>query len=169
MRIFIIMFQFPSNGNADPKQAESAKTAGWSRFQFPSNGKADCKDMWQIFKVTPIIEFQFPSNGKADRKESIRLARAIKRFVFNSLQTGKRIQSIKERSMLRVSESFNSLQTGTRIQRAAFSMVLASTTLVSIPFKRERGSQDLSRLHRHKMAITFQFPSNGNAYRKLAH
>ena len=62
---------------------------------------------------------------------------------FNSLQTGKRIQSnLKPVEMIPVATGFNSLQTGKRIQRVQEVI-------------QGEGLKDL-----------FQFPSNGKAYPK---
>ena len=103
------MFQFPSNGKADPKKQQEFFAKVWLEFQFPSNGKADPKD-WQV--------------------------RCITRYTarFNSLQTGKRIQSSK-------------YARGVRKRRD-----------VSIPFKRESGSKEISRQRIKLGSITVSIP-----------
>ena len=186
------LFQFPSNGKAYPKvevfaRAETSplsfnslqtgkhiqrrtpeRSAGTqSRFQFPSNGKPYPKSKNSRTRYTSnMILFQFPSNGKAYPKSMASL-HPSPLHSFNSLQTGKHIQSEelnlrnedfhkfqfpsngkaypKEADLLQLTEEylacFNSLQTGKHIQRA-------STTVD------ERDD------------IAFQFPSNGKAYPK---
>ena len=113
-------FQFPSNGKADPKIVVYPPQPAFNQFQFPSNGKADPKSeesdeeveegkvsipfkresgskvAEKILGMVPEKEkeFQFPSNGKADPKcEPGAVYRKCKNC-FNSLQTGKRIQSV---------------------------------------------------------------------------
>ena len=113
------------------------------KFQFPSNGKAYPKIMNQTMdKVRDV--FQFPSNGKAYPK--------IKKNI---------------NPMRLMMWGFNSLQTGKPIQSTPYSPRPRWNVRVSIPFKRESLSKepptwrDRDRL-RHK----FQFPSNGKAYPK---
>ena len=91
------------------------------QFQFPSNGKADPKDQTKSEKERADASFQFPSNGKADPKGIwVRVYIQTKKGTgFNSLQTGKRIQStVIVPPYFDVEAGFNSLQTGKRIQRA---------------------------------------------------
>ena len=62
-------------------------------------------------------------------------------------------------------QSFNSLQTGKRIQS-----FLAQTIMifkeVSIPFKRESVSKAIGLANPYLISLSFQFPSNGKAYPK---
>ena len=166
---------------------------GVFRFQFPSNGKVYSKTNWgfeykksfivsipfkreSVFKdntdlITDdvLCEFQFPSNGKVYSKTLQKaLVIQFKSMCFNSLQTGKCIQSnfkkgisktfgryvsipFKRESVFKgqcrwrrgnsIMASFNSLQTGKCIQRKPVST---------------RELEDLE----------FQFPSNGKVYSK---
>ena len=240
------LFQFPSNGKADPKNPSVAKHFGLDyqvsipfkresgskdeliqqtiyqddyEFQFPSNGKADPKlansetgypvDMrvsipfkresgskvngHHIGLLAPN-KFQFPSNGKADPKTLLPVSHRMRhqRLGFNSLQTGKRIQRQKKSGGTVISLCFNSLQTGKRIQSSrgigaeygknkfqfpsngkAYPKVYPeritiNDKTVSIPFKRESGSKDLQYRSLQSPLIKFQFPSNGKAYPKQA-
>ena len=111
--------------------------------------------------------FQFPSNGKAYPKSKARSTKDLSRPSFNSLQTGRHIQSYISwypmRGYIKVSipfkregiskvqyvrpnvvqlVSFNSLQTGRHIQSLLQSFADGSPLL-------------------------FQFPSNGKAYPKF--
>ena len=64
-------------------------------FQFPSNGKAH-SDMFKnnIALTLAIVLFQFPSNGKAHSDLSkLTWVSAMSRRSFNSLQTGRHIQT----------------------------------------------------------------------------
>ena len=143
--------------------------------------------------------FQFPSNGKAYPKPLPNFP--TPRFFtlcFNSLQTGKRIQSCNSNimvirmrhtvsipfkresvskedsalfhSVLKV-QGFNSLQTGKRIQRHSLKDSGRSVSdCVSIPFKRESVSkgEKLKKVLKATATLKFQFPSNGKAYPKIA-
>ena len=64
--------------------------------------------------------------------------------------------------------SFDSLQTGTRIARDLYHQVRNNHLWVSIPFKRERASQGLDIISNMGFVDRFQFPSNGNAHRKVS-
>ena len=89
--------------------------------------------------------FQFPSNGKAYPKGRECRHRRFhpRRISFNSLQTGKRIQSTRRHSYC----------------------VLRNK--VSIPFKRESVSKgETSSQPNVRRKQLFQFPSNGKAYPK---
>ena len=124
----ILTFQFPSNGKAYPKQPCSSCSRGCLKFQFPSNGKAYPKYLTDrtlclrkrvsipfkresISKVITIamgkgtndqkLKFQFPSNGKAYPKSICAVACDKAGYRFNSLQTGKHIQSEHDRLIRR--------------------------------------------------------------------
>ena len=132
-------------------------------FQFPSNGKAYPKPVDVYVKVkAEEKKFQFPSNGKAYPKRWVGLTRRRDKMSFNSLQTGRHIQSFTVSEDVKVSTTrfqfpsngkaypkdvkvsttrkelagFNSLQTGRHIQRCT-EVVTTAATMVSIPFKRE--------------------------------
>ena len=140
-------------------------------FQFPSNGKAYPKHDWKGYFCQHNGEVSIPF-----KRESISKDRHSQRpclnnaFCFNSLQTGKHIQSHSDHAVLIHKEavfqfpsngkaypkvacldrpviryiSFNSLQTGKHIQRDQ---------------RRGQGGR--------QSRIRFQFPSNGKAYPKL--
>ena len=112
---------------------------------------------------------------------------------FNSLQTGKRITRFQNTPQWRrVCNGFNSLQTGKRITRKRKSFWTSWLSLVSIPFKRESGSQVKLLAEQYGIAglgfnslqtgkritsgddfekqlidFMFQFPSNGKADHKI--
>ena len=142
----------------------------------------------------PPDTFQFPSNGKAYPKQS-ELSKYEYGFSrFNSLQTGKRIQShphpldrwgterfqfpsngkaypkiLRHWRKMMSYVCFNSLQTGKRIQRSWFRPPCGDRSAwVSIPFKRESVSKDYWIARSSFWAMKFQFPSNGKAYPKSA-
>ena len=136
-------------------------------FQFPSNGKAQTKidDDNKVYVSAHL--FQFPSNGKADRKAVSKNTTARLPTCFNSLQTGKRIASqIYRQACCILIQSFNSLQTGKRIASSNTDPRKNPPSNVSIPFKRESGSQDARMGDKHFYTAPFQFPSNGKADRK---
>ena len=101
------MFQFPSNGKVYPKTASAGTPRGNPKFQFPSNGKVYPK----------LALLLFPVN---------------KRYSFNSLQTGKYIQS-------NAHNAWKSDLSGS----------------VSIPFKRESISKESGKMETSKSPIQY--------------
>ena len=85
-------FQFPSNGKVYPKLRWTEVPPAWRMFQFPSNGKVYPKFSIVGLAIALGFLFQFPSNGKVYPKRLLAQYQNIKRG-FNSLQTGKCIQS----------------------------------------------------------------------------
>ena len=111
--------------------------------------------------------FQFPSNGKAYPKraeEGVVVSHEVTSF--NSLQTGKRIQSDKLTQFATVPD------VSIPFKRESVSKVVShevsqdiSGSSVSIPFKRESVSKaEMVKVLSHE--LLFQFPSNGKAYPK---
>ena len=88
-------------------------------FRFPSNGKAYPKNL-QITMKSGKKVFPFPSSGKAYPKEHRHCRLDCRRSSFDSLRTGKRIQ--------------RSITISTR----------AGNSCVSIPFKRESVSKEVT-------------------------
>ena len=87
-----------------------------TRFQFPSNGKAYPKEMARFLISNADLSFNSLQTGKHIQSEVDRIDRnQIIRF--NSLQTGKHIQSEVDRIDRNQIIRFNSLQTGKQIQR----------------------------------------------------
>ena len=115
----------------------------YPRFQFPSNGKVDSE---RRIRLENFIVFGFNSlqTGKWIQSilmGSIRDGLASSRF--NSLQTGKWIQSLSIFLKKRIEKGFNSLQTGKWIQSRRYSQYSqGSRNYVSIPFKRESGFRE---------------------------
>ena len=108
-------FQFPSNGKAYSKSLNSSLRQRLILFQFPSNGKAYSK-VWLQYAPTGGVGVSIPF-----KRES----------VFKELQR----QIVYEFYIL---DSFNSLQTGKRIQSSTCILyIIYMYILVSIPFKRE--------------------------------
>ena len=140
------LFQFPSNGKVYPKSANIfSREEKIMSFNSLQTGKCIQSPMRSEY-INIIDEFQFPSNGKVYPKgrEWGPPHRNLRSFLsFNSLQTGKCIQSkAVERSLKELGvefqfpsngkvypkaininlassldQSFNSLQTGKCIQR----------------------------------------------------
>ena len=138
-----LSFQFPSNGKADRKRIPRHKRRKTSLVSIPfkresgSQGKRRIvRKRWQIFR------FQFPSNGKADRKgeQGDKLRRLYKSF--NSLQTGKRIASYSGRpDNILTFVSFQFPSNGKADRKCSEASCHMESARVSIPFKRESGSQ----------------------------
>ena len=139
------VFQFPSNGKVYSKGDALARTRERiEKFQFPSNGKVYSKIEKAENFANKEAEFQFPSNGK----------------VYSKIQKNFHFQFFM---------SFNSLQTGKCIQSESFVPGAEDGGTVSIPFKRESvfkvmtGKQVLLNID-----TPFQFPSNGKVYSKAS-
>ena len=139
-------FQFPSNGNADTKLPwRSDWWRRWSCFNSLQTGtriqRLENRTTYAIIKKVsipfkrergykafcllslagPADLFQFPSNGNADTKQDRDRLLFVDEYSFNSLQTGKQIQSLL-----------------LWIRR-----IVLILPRVSIPFKRERGYKAL--------------------------
>ena len=90
----LVLFQFPTNGKAYPKPWKQPEHTWCYTFQFPTNGKAYPKGLkpnTQDGKNQFV--FQFPTNGKAYPKPYTPWEAIKKVESFNSLRTGKHIQS----------------------------------------------------------------------------
>ena len=138
-------FQFPPNGKAYPKHTSCIGTGSWmGLFQFPPNGKAYPKRRNMAFYETHGTRFQFPPNGKAYPKASAKRHQEQQRRIgFNSLRTGKHIQSRKKYSSSSRELCFNSLRTGKHIQSISQSSPRRCIPhQVSIPSERESISKD---------------------------
>ena len=139
------MFQFPSNGKVYPKfnGLRRQYSTAPPKVSIPFKRESVSKDPPIVVQLKPLAES------------------------FNSLQTGKCIQSSGEfPPNLTTRESFNSLQTGKCIQRTE-EMLWAIRVLVSIPFKRESVSKEFRSKPINKEETMFQFPSNGKVYPKV--
>ena len=162
------LFQFPSNGKAYPKLNEAQKNwaAGsvsipfkresvskeiilrWgeedyiSMFQFPSNGKAYPKSAGEILKWLKLKKVSIPFKRESVSKDEKVILVMETPIGFNSLQTGKRIQSGESTYRKHQLKRFNSLQTGKRIQRIRKERKCIKIRKVSIPFKRESVSKE---------------------------
>ena len=134
-------------------------------FQFPSNGKAYPKTNSLIFKnfISVSIPFKRESVSKGpDETEEEETDES-----FNSLQTGKRIQSSELNEVQRAAvDSFNSLQTGKRIQRfsQSVSQFLSHSCFNSL--QTGKRIQRIIVVAGDNADAGFQFPSNGKAYPK---
>ena len=105
-------FQFPSNGKVHGKMRFRAMPEELVvKFQFPSNGKVHGKYDGYSLPELFVRVFQFPSNGKVHGKQ-ILFERKIQDIRFNSLQTGRYMESIRLYRKPPKEISFNSLQTG---------------------------------------------------------
>ena len=113
-------------------------------FQFPSNGKADPNGYKRVtVSSVAFHEFQFPSNGKADPNIRTSRRRRTLLICFNSLQTGKQIQTIRSETYLisakKVSIPFKRESRSKLIKKIP--LYLFYILWVSIPFKRESRSK----------------------------
>ena len=162
-------FQFPSNGKAHSDEEVSEKRHAsllkvsipfkregtFRRSPGPRRRRALCVSIpfkregtfrpnFRAKRDFAGAGFQFPSNGKAhsDRQRQRRTRRHA--LCFNSLQTGRHIQTTIEAGQYREGMCFNSLQTGRHIQ----------TYLTQA---------------KDEIKSTFQFPSNGKAHSDNTH
>ena len=143
-------------------------------FQFPSNGKAHPNlrfNSLQTGKQSKPERFQFPSNGKAHPNSWQRqMAESVQAPGFNSLQTGKHIQTVPcmrlMASLGTVSIPFKRESTSKLVTNEVGSVDLCK---VSIPFKRESTSKLSSCVCNVCNGNEFQFPSNGKAHPNTRH
>ena len=102
--------------------------------------------------------FQFPSNGKVDTKIKFRQPLTLNKVRFNSLQTGRWIQSCSEfngiRRSVRVSIPFKR-EGGYKVMHPRPNPAFG---IVSIPFKREGGYKGLR---------VWSYGENGNGFNSL--
>ena len=98
--------------------AERQQPTAGSHYSIPFKRESISKGEQESSQQrTRKTAFQFPSNGKAYPKtRSCRATRKSLKKCFNSLQTGKHIQSIPPKRKNVNELSFNSLQTGKHIQ-----------------------------------------------------
>ena len=92
-------FQFPSNGKAHPNQKRNRRFCFSGEFQFPSNGKAHPNFFLNNRQHIRNHQFQFPSNGKAHPNPLTEIPPSGISISFNSLQTGKHIQTLESPSL----------------------------------------------------------------------
>ena len=140
-------FQFPSNGKAYPKTYRvfyfrRCRHSVSIPFKRESISKVNaCKQ-----RGNHDDQFQFPSNGKAYPKVYLRkqYVSTTKDKVSIPFKRGKHIQSSQHHGNGRGSKyRFNSLQTGKHIQsRTRFRLLESNQRQVSIPFKRESISKE---------------------------
>ena len=189
-KIFARMFQFPSNGKADPKDWKRDETRAGTKVSIPFKRESRSKGTHSQRLPRMMHCFNSLQTGKQIQslKHSVYKLKIL--ICFNSLQTGKQIQRIttvsfadfwqggfqfpsngkadpKLTSTQGTGQSettgFNSLQTGKQIQRYSGLTDTAQKFMsVSIPFKRESRSKEKEAV-RATAAIEFQFPSNGKA------
>ena len=136
-----------------------------SWFQFPSNGKAYPKSPYKFFRQLHLNLFQFPSNGKAYPKKTGSRGTKISGESFNSLQTGKRIQSLVLDMAQGIKGEFQFPSNGKAYPKEVPLQQFAGYR-VSIPFKRESVSKVTKTSLKFNLHLLFQFPSNGKAYPK---
>ena len=138
-------------------------------FQFPSNGKAYPKVIVHKIKDDYFIYVSIPFKRESLSKEQSDYRETLSRHRFNSLQTGKPIQSPPWFYPTGLAIwGFNSLQTGKPIQSGRGGRIYSYSDggTVSIPFKRESLSKAMEEMLCFTKIFLFQFPSNGKAYPK---
>ena len=161
-----VSIPFKRESGSKETQRKGQKIWYHQRFQFPSNGKADPKRHLGDESCNDSTRVSIPFKRESGSKGTQNRRRFLYRF--NSLQTGKRIQSF---SHLRCSAvlslmpnyRFNSLQTGKRIQRIPVPNISA-IGIVGFQFP-SNGKADpkIEEWHPPGAEIMFQFPSNGKA------
>ena len=112
------------------------------------------------------VEFQFPSNGKVYPKLWLMARLGFGSFVsipFKRESISKDYGTLSDNFLL---PCFNSLQTGKYIQSYRDEVILDIFN-VSIPFKRESISKAEGSIAFSSLKPRFQFPSNGKVYPKL--
>ena len=139
------------------------------QFQFPSNGKVYSElSTKQSMYNNYYSVFQFPSNGKVYSEFSHRNPFSKTHWVHVSIPFKREsvFRVVDSRCKLCLGiKSFNSLQTGKCIQSTKNSSGISDAILVSIPFKRESVFRvSIEGGNKAKGSALFQFPSNGKVY-----
>ena len=136
-------FQFPSNGKVYPK-LDTAIEVGIDNLSFNSLQTGKCiQRMHTLQQGWSPSKFQFPSNGKVYPKQptrSIKMNTARVSIPFKRESVSKAFTIAKKSVFI---SGFNSLQTGKCIQSWYFTLGCSYRQIVSIPFKRESVSKDL--------------------------
>ena len=135
----MVKFQFPSNGKVYSKPTSSRKRLSSTRpFQFPSNGKVYSKKTAYTMHSDLEERFQFPSNGKVYSKVAAKkTVPATAAAGFNSLQTGKCIQSLLQ-AMAAIPKKVSIPFKRESVFKAWYGEYAGrKVPVVSIPFKRE--------------------------------
>ena len=162
----LLSFNSLQTGKRIQRVVAGTRIRALEKFQFPSNGKAYPKIQETPDLVVLMFRFQFPSNGKAYPKQA--QAERIKYLEdsFNSLQTGKRIQSSSLSSLSPAAYGFNSLQTGKRIQSCVLLQLRNSSFVSFNSLQTGKRIQRAKKRNHRGGKRKFQFPSNGKAYPK---
>ena len=140
-------------------------------FQFPSNGKADPKLNCYVSVATYITSFNSLQTGKRIQRRARFVKGVIQRLTcssFNSLQTGKRIQrNIRNlgRNLAYVSIPFKR-ESGSKDN--AGPIITSIVNLVSIPFKRESGSKVFISPTRTTVAYCFNSLQTGKRIQRIS-
>ena len=118
----------------------------------------------QLLSPAELVLVSIPFKRESVFRVHICERNESRNWCFNSLQTGKWIQSIRGNKCKRKDVSFNSLQTGKCIQSHDQNQSFWDDRCVSIPFKREVYSEKSDKTRLFQNLIAFQFPSNGKVY-----
>ena len=138
-------FNSLQTGKCIQRQRISTYTSGNKVFQFPSNGKVYSENYMNgdIFQST--VQFQFPSNGKVYSETMNTFGKSHEEIVFQFPSNGKVYSEGADDDDGNNETCFNSLQTGKCIQSTTMDTNPSERFWrVSIPFKREsvfRGSR----------------------------
>ena len=131
-------FQFPSNGKAYTKGYPKKTSQTYYYVSIPFKREGISKEMMQILQMLARSGFQFPSNGKAYTKSLSWYSTANRRqYCFNSLQTGRHIQSAIWNDPRTNDWKFQFPSNGKAYTKAFRFKRRSEVVSVSIPFKRE--------------------------------
>ena len=161
-------FQFPSNGKAYPKWCQILMIPRLSqkRVSIPFKRESVSKVNFNHQTGEYTQEVSIPFKRESVSKEKQRPLRHLPRQSFNSLQTGKRIQSQFDLFMGWLTAMFQFPSNGKAYPKSImWGTEPSAIVVVSIPFKRESVSKGSCRKP-SRSGRRFQFPSNGKAYPK---
>ena len=163
-----LMFQFPSNGKVYPKEEQLFLSAVISLFQFPSNGKVYPKGTYPNSIFVADHSFQFPSNGKVYPKCHAQILMRLLSMTVSIPFKRESISKVTAGTTNGVNYlSFNSLQTGKYIQ-SMVSKFFALMIAFQFPSNGKVYPKVSLRIASVNKAKGFQFPSNGKVYPKHA-
>ena len=192
----LLLFQFPSNGKVYPKHTRTERSSFPGNVSIPFKRESVSKAPFSPPLTNPSrLLFQFPSNGKVypkplrqEHTKETKVRSVSIPFKRESVSKGWSTSDDVPGSR----KGFNSLQTGKCIQSFGSNINRSTISAVSIPFKRESVSKGFGAtrvifdsyrfnslqtgkciqsmftvaIHTLFLCDVFQFPSNGKVYPK---
>ena len=131
-------------------------------FQFPTNGKVSSDTRVRVGNKVDALSFQFPTNGKVSSDTSEITAVTDVTESFNSLRTGRYLQTANDDSQPEQQPTFQ-FPTNGKVSSDTLFFNFLEDTGCSFQFPTNgKVSSDVSRQHEWPLKwVAFQFPTNG--------